>query len=320
MMEQNIPLFFRWLQQRNRIAADHMEMTGDGFCMLNRSVADILVSEGIDSLPDREGENMECQRFFDDWFFFGVPEQEGHVYSLLKMREQEHEKKLGIRADGDEPGVTISFIAFDTDILKACLEDPTRENRRNLGLEINRVVAYPRQKHHPALKAYFIRPEAEAPYRIAEGYISYIASFCRNGVLPVPEAYREIYAKREKSARYARVPDFLEGNNQTAGAVVCDHLMIRLRDPARLTQYEKLAILATHTGNVSLHSFAAEVRYHAMFLTELLKLRLPLAGSPYASALRADMSIGDKDFQGPTPYYNLSGKLVGEQAACHGEQ
>ena len=319
-MEHNIPDFFRWLQQRNLLVPEHMDMTGDGFRMLKISVADILVSEGIDSLPDREGESMECQRFFDDWFLFAVPEQEGHVYSLLKMREQEQEKKLGIRADADEPGVTISFIAFDTEILKACLEAPTPENRRKLGMEINRVVAYPKQKHHPALKAYFIRPEAEAPYRIAEGYISYIAAFCQNGILPVPEAYRDIYAKREKSARYARVPDFLERNNQNAGTVVCDHQVIRLRDPARLTQYEKLAILATHTGNVSVHSFGAEVRYHAMFLTKLAKVRLPLAGSPYASALRADMSIGDKEFQGPTPYYNLSGKLVQEQAACHGEQ
>ena len=76
-------------------------------------------------------------------------------------------------------------------------------------------------------------------------------------------------------------------------------------------------ILATHTGNVSVHSFAAEVRYHAMFLTKLMKIRLPMVGAPYASAVRADMSIGDKEFQGPTPYYDLSGKLVQEQEKYH---
>lgn len=319
MMTQKTPAFFRWLQERDRITPEHMEFTDDGFGMLKRSVADILMSAGIDTLPDREGENMECRHFFDDWFLFAVPEKDDHVYSLLKMREQEHEKKLGIRADGDEPGVTISFIALDTDILKVCLEDPSRENRKALGMEINRVVAYPKQFHHPALKNYFIRPEAEAPYRIAEAYIGYIASFCRQGMLIVPEAYRDIYAKRGRSAKYVRVPDFLERNNRQAGTVVCDHQVIRIRDAAKLTQYEKLAILATHTGNVSVHSFAAEVRYHAQFLTELAKIRLPLAGSPYASALRADMSIGDKEFQGPAPYYNLSGKLVAQQVACHPE-
>jgi len=78
-----------------------------------------------------------------------------------------------------------------------------------------------------------------------------------------------------------------------------------------------LAILATHTGNVSYHSFAAEIRYHAMFLKKWMKIRLPLAGSPYASAVRADMSIGDKEFQGPTPYYDLSGALVLKQIEFH---
>jgi hypothetical protein len=56
-----------------------------------------------------------------------------------------------------------------------------------------------------------------------------------------------------------------------------------------------------------------------MFLTKLMKIRLPLAGSPYASAVRADMSIGDKEFQGPTPYYDLSGKIVCEQVKYHAD-
>jgi hypothetical protein len=90
-----------------------------------------------------------------------------------------------------------------------------------------------------------------------------------------------------------------------------------VEDVNRLTEAEKLAILATHTGNVSLHSFGAEVRYHAMFLTSAAKIRLPLLGSPYASAIRADMSIGDKEFQGPTPYYHLSGRLVRTQMRYH---
>ena len=119
---------------------------------------------------------------------------------------------------------------------------------------------------------------------------------------------------------HARVPDFLVQNNRDANRVVCDHENIYIQNVKQLSQYEKLAILATHTGNVSVHSFAAEIRYHAMFLTKLLKIRLPIAGSPYASAVRADMSIGDKEFHGPTPYYDLSGKLVSEQVKYHQEQ
>lgn len=312
-----IPSFFQYLWDKKRIASDQILAAGDGFFMVSSSVAAILLSEGITTFPDREGRILECGNYFDDWFVFAVPEGNEFTCGLLKMREQEHDLDRGIPADGDTPGVTVSFISFDTNVLKNCLENPSLENRKKLGLEINRVVAYPKQNHHPALKDYFLRPQCQAPYLIAQTYVNHIASFCTAGTLSVPKAYRDIYQKRTASAKFARVPDFLDQNNRDANGQVCDHEKIFLQDPMHLSQFEKLAILATHTGNVSYHSFAAEIRYHAMFLTDLAKIRLPLLGSPYASAVRADLSIGDKEFQGPTPYYNLSGKLVREQQKFH---
>jgi len=301
------------------ISKDHIISSNDGFFMITESISSILISKRIETFPDREGKILECRNYFDDWFLFAVQSREDYVYGLLKMREQEHDLERGIQADGDTPGVTISFIAFDTGILKSCLENPSAENRKKMGMEINRVVAYPKQNHHPALKEYFIRPQAEAPYLIAETYVNHIASFSTAGTLNVPKAYKEIYLKRSTSAKYARVPDFLEQNNQNANRVVCDHEKIYIKNVKQLSRYENLAIMATHTGNVSVHSFAAEIRYHAIFLHKLMKIRLPLAGSPYASAVRADMSIGDKEFQGPTPYYDLSGKIVCEQVKYHAD-
>ena len=188
-----------------------------------------------------------------------------------------------------------------------------------MGMEINRVVAHPKQNHHPALKEYFIRPQAEAPYLVADTYVKHIASFSSAGTLNVPKVYKDIYLKKSVSGKYARVQDFLDQNNCEAKKIVCDHEKIYIQNVKQLSRYEKLAILATHTGNVSYHSFAAEIRYHAMFLNKLMKIRLPMAGSPYASAVRADMSIGDKEFQGPTPYYNLYGKHVREQVKYHSD-
>ena len=314
-----IPSVFRYLLNAQLIREENVLFTKDGFYMIYKSISSILISKGIETFPDREDRILECRNFFDDWFLFAVPDHEDYVYGLLKMREQEHDLEQGMKADGDTPGVTISFISISTDILKSCLENPCAENRKKMGMEINRVVAYPKQSHHPALKAYFIRPQAEAPYLIAGTYVKYIASFSTAGTLNVPKAYKEIYQKRSSSAKYARVPDFLEQNNQKPNNVVCDHEKIYIQNVKQLSQYEKLAILATHTGNVSYHSFAAEVRYHAMFLNKLMKIRLPMAGSPYASAVRADMSIGDKEFQGPTPYYNLYGKHVREQVKYHSD-
>lgn len=308
-----LPDGFRTLVDRGQIRREDMLATSDGFFMLIRSLAAILTAAGIDTFPDREGRILPCENFFDDWFLFCVPAQEEAVYGLLKMREQEQDAASGLPADGDTPGVTVSFIAFDVHLLHTCLEQPTPENRQKLGMEINRVVAYPKQTHHGAMKDYFLRPQAEAPYLIAETYTKYIAAFSRQGILEVPEAYREIYRK----GKSPRIPEFLERNNRDAGTTVCDHHLIRIRDTEHLTRQEKLAILATHTGNVSFHSFAAEVRFHARFLTNLARIPLPLAGSPYASAVRADMSIGDREFSGPTPYYDLSSKLVREQEKYH---
>ena len=312
-----MPSFFQYFSDKKLIHSDHVLFTKDGFCLINKSISSILISKGIETFPDREGRILECRNYFDDWFLFALPSREDYVYGLLKMREQEHDLERGIQADGDTPGVTISFIAFDIGILKSCLENPSAENRKKMGMEINRVVAYQKQNHHPSLKEYFIRPQAQAPYLIAGTYVKHIASFSTAGTLNVPKAYKDIYQKRRASAKYARVPDFLEQNNQEANNVVCDHEKIYIQNVKQLSRYEKLAILATHTGNVSYHSFAAEIRYHAMFLNKLMKIRLPMVGSPYASAVRADMSIGDKEFQGPTPYYILSGKLVQDQEKYH---
>ena len=314
-----MPSFFQYLSDTKLIHSEHVLSTKDGFHMIGKSISSILISKGIETFSDREDRIMECKNFFDDWFLFAVPGKTKYEYGLLKMREQEHDLERGIQADGDTPGVTISFIAFDTGILKSCLENPSAENRKKMGMEINRVVAYPKQNHHPALKEYFIRPQAEAPYLIAETYVNHIAAFSSAGTLNVPKAYKEIYLKRSASAKYARVPDFLKENNREANRIVCDHENIYIQNVKQLSRYEKLAILATHTGNVSYHSFAAEIRYHAMFLNRLMKIRLPMAGSPYASAVRADMSIGDKEFQGPTPYYNLYGKHVREQVKYHSD-
>lgn len=311
------PAFFQYLSDEMLVNPAHLLCTNDGFCMIYRPVSSILISKGIETFPDREDRILECCHYFDDWFLFAVPGKNEHTYGLLKMREQEHDKENGILADGDTPGVTVSFIALNTDILRGCLENPSADNRKKLGIEINRVVAYPKQNHHPDLKRYFIRPEAEASYLIAETYVKHIASFSTTGILIVPEAYKENYSKRAYSSKYARVPDFLEQNNLDANMVVCDHEKIYIQNVKQLSQYEKLAILATHTGNVSVHSFAAEVRFHAMFLIKPAKIRLPFVGSPYASAVRADMSIGDNEFSGPTPYYNHRSKLVSELMKIH---
>ena len=287
--------------------------TSDGFYAAGESVAELLARRGITEVPDGRGESLECSLFFDDWYLYAVSDGTDQVYSLFKMREQEHDGKQGLYADGDVPGVTVSFVALREELLLDCLREPTPQNRLLLNGEINRVVASGGQRHSEGLKRYFVRTEAEGPYLIARLYTGFIASLAKDGALPVPERYA---SDRIKKGMGGRLPRFVEENNRAAGKVICDHSRICIGDPLCPTERERLAILATHTGNTSFYSFAAEVQFHAKFLTWWARIPLPV-GSPYASAIRADMSIGDAEFVGPTPYYRHGSRIVRNQYRCH---
>ena len=321
MGTKNIPSFFLQLQALNCINPSDIANTPDGFWMLCKSVSDLLAEKDILDFPDSTGEQLLCSRFFDDWFLYAVPNERDYTYSLLKLREQEHDTEDGAPADGDTPGVTISFIAFSCDVLCNCLADTVNENRRKLNAEINRVVAYRGQRHHKALKNYFKNPKSQGAYLVADAYMKRIASYTENGCLAVPEAYKAIVQRSisyKNSAKFARLPSFIQALNQKAGYVVCDNEKIYIKNQADPSAYECAAILATHTGNTSIHSFAAEVEYHARFLTPLAKIKIPFFGrSIYDSAIRADMTVSDPEFEGPAPFYQANSKIVKRQCTLH---
>jgi hypothetical protein len=155
------PKLFQLLQFDGNIKEKDVLQTNDGFWFVYRSIADILSNKGIFDFPDSSGERLACSKFFDDWFLYAVPNDNDYIYSLLKLREQEHDTEDGSPADGDTPGVTISFISFNSERLLDCLATPSDENRRKLNTEINRVVAHKGQRHHKALKKYFKTPQSQ---------------------------------------------------------------------------------------------------------------------------------------------------------------
>ena len=321
MNNKHIPKIVGQLLSAGYIKQTDILQTQDGFWLIYKSLSDILLEKGIVEFPDSEGKRLKCSKFYDDWFLYAVPDEADYTYSLLKFREQEHDTEDGSPADGDTPGVTISFIAFACDALLACLANPSEGNRRTLDGEINRVVARRGQRHHMALKHYFMRAKSAGAYLVAATYIKHIASFSQNGHLDVPEHYKKIVQQSisyKNSARLARLPRFIGGLNRDAGYTVCDNNQIFIRNREVLTEYESAAILATHTGNTSVYSFAAEVEYHAKFLTPLAKIKIPFFGrSIYDSAIRADMTIDDTEFEGPAPFYQADAKIVRRQYALH---
>ena len=310
MDKKHLPEAFRQLQSTGSVKESDILKTPDGFWLIYKSLSDILSEKEILDFPGSGGERLLCSRFYDDWFLYAVPGGTAHTYGLLKLREQEYDAEDGSPADGDTPGVTISFISFTCEILLACFSDPSDGNRRILDGEINRVVARRGQTHHEDLKRYFLEPKSQGTYLVADLYAKHIAALAVDGVLNLPEQY--------KTQKSARLPAFIEELNRKAGYVLCDHQRIYIRDTKNPTPCEAAAILATHTGNTSVHSFAAEVEYHARFLTPWARIRIPFFGrSLYASAIRADMSVGDTEFQGPAPFYRETSRIVKRQAALH---
>lgn len=314
-----VPPFFQELASQGCLTASDVQCTADGFYAAAKSIADILIGKGITTFPNFQDQERDCDKFFDDWYLYAVPGNHSHIYGLFKMREQEHNAENGEIADGDTPGVTVSFIAFQTERLMRCIIDPAPANRKTLNQEINRVVAARGQTHHKALKAYFNRPEAEGPYLIAELYVRFLAGFARNGHIAVPKDYA-LLCRKAASLKTGRLPRFIASNNEAAGYTVCDQENIYIRNPAHLSRYEKYALLATHTADVSFHSFAAEVHYHARFLVWYARIPLPFIGrSVYDSAIRADMTIAETELEGPAPFHNLNSRWVRQQQKYHAE-
>jgi hypothetical protein len=171
------------------------------------------------------------------------------------------------------------------------------------------------------LKTYFKDPRSHGAYLVAGTYTRHIALFAENGRLALPEYYKEILQQsnvRKNTGKPARIPRFIEELNRTAGRIVCDHENIYIENREAPSTYEAAAILATHTGNTSVFSFAAEVEYHARFLTPLARIRIPFYGrSIYDSAIRADMTICDTELEGPAPFYKDDAKIVKRQYALH---
>ena len=317
-----LPDCFLKLYESGLINEINIEKTDDGFFCLNKCISDILAEKEIFTFPADYGKELKCENYYDDWYIYAIEKDKDFVYGLFKLREQEYDMYAGEIADYDAPGVTVSFIAYGVNTLMNCLDEPTDKNKIAMSDEINRVVAYRGQKHNSDIKRYFCKTESKASYLIAELFIKHILSFTHKGFIIVPQKYEEIYGAslvQSKDSKKKRLPDFIKRNNDDAGRIVCDHDKIYINDPKAPDCYEKLAILATHTADTSFNCFAAEVQYHALFLNSLARIRIPFLGSVYESAVRADLSIDDSEFEGSAPYHREDSKLVRKHIAKHGK-
>lgn len=304
-MEERLPLFLD----------TNWKTTEDGFAMYTVPMADILAGMGIRHTGLSSLNPRDVYSYYDDWYLYRVS-RDRTVYSLLKMREQEHDYVPGY-ADMDDPGVTISFVAFDPALLMALWDCPDEAAMAAFVKAFRRTTEFLNEAFDPQLQQYFADESAKAPYLVANAYIDKLLTMASNGCVAFPE---------KMAQAPERVLRGLEMLNAQAGRAICDFKArcIRIGDVAASTREERICLLATHTGNLSLNSFAAEVKFHADALVSWQN-KIPIWGKSqwYASALRADMQLEEEEWLRKTwfsPYYSDDDQMVRRQAEIHGAQ
>lgn len=290
--------------------------TGDGFSLCPEPLSEILIRMGIRDTGISRANLEDVPSYYDDWHLYSVSREET-VYSLVKLREQEHDYVPGF-ADGDVPSVTVSFIAFELDSLTGLSGSDTADSpaMERFVHCFRAVTDLPAQQYHPVLQRYFCRPEAQGPYLIGRTYVRKLLALSGN-TIPFPD--RLPGASR-------RILDGMEALNRAAGTTVCDWQAgcLRIADPTAPTEAEACCILAAHTGNLSFNSFAAEIQFHADALTKW-ESHIPFVGKTvwYRAAVRADMMVS-REYRIINllfaPYYRANSQLMKQQQAIHGKQ
>lgn len=287
--------------------------TGDGFSLCTESLQALLHKKGIADTGLSPINKADVDSYFDDWHLYRV----NGTYSLVKLREQEHDFVPGY-ADRDDPSVTVSFVAFPMKALDAL--------PFGCGVETTEMKAFVNAfrdaterltpKHDPILQAYFSDPRSKGSYCIAESYVKKLLTLFPDGRIPFPDQFRLASPRLRKG---------LEAINREAGReIVCPaRKAIVLQNPSHPSLPEKQAILGFYTGDLSFTGFASEVKFHADALISWQR-KIPVLGRIwYKAALRADMQFGPEyrlyDLV-LCPYYHPKSKLVKEQRALHGEQ
>ena len=338
------------------IDGDDIVSTDDGFSMITVSLADLWLQRGIYTITLTD-DVLQVDKFYDDWYLIGLRENATAVYGMVKMREEESDYQENSEgrplADLDAPGVSVPFVALNTETFLQSFTAGSSwvDTWTSIFNDVKKVTGPGRASYNENLRQYFAKPESDGAYLVAENYVKFIVSQYGSTInasqnlidlFEQIEAYEDSYTNEIMNGnsegalsvnlvleQLKRIPNALEQINTAANRQIYNFQtnQIIIQDPQNLSLYEKQAILACFTANVTFNSFAAEVVTHAdvlgfSFLGWSL-YDLALEYDPidvYEMALRADMSVGEEAESGFADwYYNLNSKVVQDQISAHGE-
>ncbi len=309
-------LFSRGIISQNDIAS-----TNDGFRMIKRSIGDMFRILEITVLNLPNNQTCTVSTDYACWYVFSITRNGETSYGLYYFGEQQD-------PHAEDPRVSISFAKFDPELLLDCFEmwnismvnEALVNHISNVTVETDNCVRY-----DSIIREYFAETASEAPYLIAEEYISFIASTCNSQEqVLVPKVYKEaLSAQDERTDRLVSAIESVDPNGTiyiTQNDNDTSNDYIQLQDSQNLTSAEKYVILTLYTGDVNFNCFAAEVEYHAEKTN--LFFGNPFLVSLYNRALCADMSTLESPSPFPSelkdPYHNTESPIVVEQGNEHG--
>ena len=335
-----LPPLFRLLIDSNILAKDNLDLTDDGLFLTTTPLSTILESKGIIYLPTKPDYTSvwHVNNYFDDWYLFCVNNGTSVSYGLYKMREQEYDSY-----DGNDPGITISFIGLDITKLTDCFNNNTNANKYALYQALTRVTGPGSYEADDIITSYFANTSSDGSYLIADKYVYFLVNRVSENTISAPDNLVSIFEEIEvidesldnvfldnnarlylvnKKAALQRIPNALVGINDVAGTQIfnINDYTITVQNKNTITLYERQAILACFTADVTFNSFAAEVEFHADAVNSW-QSSIPWLGDMwYEAAIRADMAVGEDEESGfYDVYYDLNSSIVRAQANAHGE-
>jgi hypothetical protein len=299
-------IFDRFLSQ-NLLQQEEI-LTAEGnnreFFALTASVGDILTRAGYTHLIS---EVLPPNN--PDWYLFAV----GETYGLYSMR-----------TSGSVIGADVSFVALDPEPLLALVQGET-DRAADLTYALATVTkSSGGGKHSTVLSGYFADPASSGAYVIAEAYVKVLIAHAQEGTVSAPAHYATCPADDQELIRVIDALRYLDTLHE--GLILWDGdrpAGVRIGDTESPTAYEKQAVLALHTMNVTFCSFAAEIAAHAAGCDNVLinlfygydRCKISDMAVQKYSSTAGTVARWDNDFG----FYNLNSTGVKKQEKAHPE-
>lgn len=245
------------------ISINDIKQTDDGFTLCTKPLSEIFTDMGVSSQINGSDGSSLSLFYLTSWYIYSV----GNNYSILKMRGYEEAKIIAeteAEESGEEVGeikglgTSIPFMNFDISLISSFYEDIEQQvnlsqNEFELYTALRKLIYGSVDENYTycvPIASYFASSSSKGNHLIAEEYIKKILATDRdeNGYIQIPSNISS-----SQTDFLDTLPDIYDSENNRI--VVGNY---------NLTNYEKKAILACRTGNLSLNAYAAENIAHAV--------------------------------------------------------